>query len=63
MTEQNVTIELSLPLGAVNYIMGALAKQPFGEVADLVMDIRAQAIPQVPAQEVANDDTTAPAAA
>ena len=62
MTEQNVTIELSLPLAAVNYIMAVLAKQPFEQVADLVMDIRAQTIPQVPAPESANDAEPAAAA-
>ena len=50
MTEQNVTIELSLPLAAVNYIMAVLAKQPFEQVADLVMDTGRQS-----AQSLAKD--------
>ena len=52
MSEQNVTIELKLPLAAVNYIMGALGRQPDAEVADLVQAIREQAIPQLPVPQV-----------
>lgn len=51
MNEQEVLqtqIELKLPLGAVNYILGALAKAPYEQVADLVQAIKEQAIPQVP---------------
>lgn len=51
MTEQevlNTQIELKLPLGAVNMILGALAKAPYEQVADLVQAIKEQAIPQVP---------------
>ena len=44
---ENLTIELKLPLNAVNYIMGVLGKQPFEQVADLVQAIREQALPQV----------------
>jgi hypothetical protein len=52
MTEQNVTIELKLPLPAVNVIMAALGKQPFEAVADVVQAIRKQAIPQLPVPQV-----------
>lgn len=61
MNEQNVTIELKLPLNAVNYIVGVLGKQPFEQVADLVQAIREQAIPQLPVPEVKHE-TSAPAA-
>ena len=52
MDEKTVTIELKLPLPAVNYIMGLLGKQPFEQVADLIQGIREQAMPQLPAPEV-----------
>lgn len=52
MEEKNVTIELKLPLQAVNYIMSCLGKQPFEQVADLVQAIREQAIPQLPVPDV-----------
>ena len=61
MNDQNVTIELKLPLNAVNFIMGALGKLPFEQVADLVQAIREQAIPQLPVPDVKNE-TSAPAA-
>jgi hypothetical protein len=60
MNDQNVTIELKLPLQAVNFIMSLLGKQPFEQVADLIQGIREQAIPQLPVPEVANE-TDAPA--
>jgi hypothetical protein len=49
--ELNTSISLTLPLGAVNMILSALAKAPYEQVADLVQAIRDQAIPQVPAVE------------
>ena len=55
MDEQNAPIELKLPLGAVNFILTLLTKQPFEQVADLIQGIREQAIPQVPVPEVANE--------
>ena len=55
MDEKNVTIELKLPLNAVNFILGALGKQPFEQVADLVQAIREQAIPQLPVPDVKNE--------
>lgn len=61
MNDQNVTIELKLPLTAVNFIMGMLGKQPFEQVADLIQGIREQAIPQLPVPEVSNE-AGAPAA-
>jgi hypothetical protein len=51
MNEQElnaVSIKLELPLGAVNMVLGALAKAPYEQVADLVQAIREQTIPQVP---------------
>lgn len=60
MDEKAVTIELKLPLNAVNYIMGVLGKQPFEQVADLVQAIREQAIPQLPVPDVKNE-ASAPA--
>jgi len=51
MNEQEILktqIELKLPLGAVNVILASLAKAPYEQVADLVQDIKEQAIPQIP---------------
>jgi hypothetical protein len=52
MDEKSVSIELKLPLPAVNYIMALLGKQPFEQVADLIQGIREQAMPQLPVPEV-----------
>ena len=49
--ELNKSINLTLPLGAVNLILSALAKAPYEQVADLVQAIRDQALPQIPAVE------------
>lgn len=46
--ELNTPINLTLPLGAVNIVLAALAKAPYEQVADLMQSIREQAIPQVP---------------
>jgi hypothetical protein len=65
MTEQEVlstSIELKLPLGAVNMILAALAKAPYEQVADLVQAIKEQAIPQVPTPAT-KPETVEPAAA
>lgn len=55
MNDQNVNITLKLPLPAVNFIMSALGKMPFEQVADLVQAIREQAIPQLPVPDVKNE--------
>jgi len=55
MNEQNVTIELKLPLNAVNVIMASLGKAPYEAVADVVQAIREQAIPQLPVPDVKNE--------
>lgn len=57
MNDQNVTIELKLPLQAVNYIMALLGKQPFEQVADLIQGIREQAVPQLPVPEMQPQET------
>ena len=49
--ELNTSINLTLPLGAVNLILSALAKAPYEQVVDLVQAIREQAISQIPAVE------------
>jgi hypothetical protein len=48
----NTPIALTLPLGAVNIVLAALAKAPYEQVAELVQSIREQAIPQVPMPEM-----------
>lgn len=40
--------KIELSLGLVNGILQYLASRPYGEVANLVQEIQAQAIPQVP---------------
>lgn len=40
--------ELKLSLQEVNAVLGALAKGPFENVADLIGNIRMQAEPQIP---------------
>lgn len=64
MTEQELNathIKLELPLGAVNFILAALAKAPYEQVADLVLGIREQATPQLPVPNVSNEVAQAPA--
>ncbi len=41
------TIELKLPLSAVNVIMASLGKQPYEAVSGIIDTIRAQANPQL----------------
>ena len=45
----NTNIKLDLTLDQVNIVMQALAKQPFEVVADLIMNVRAQATQQMEA--------------
>jgi hypothetical protein len=52
MNEQNVTIELKLPLNYVNVVLASLGKAPYEAVADVVQAIREQAIPQLPVPQV-----------
>ena len=44
-------IELILSINETNAILFALAKQPYDTVAQLIEKIRAQALPQVPADQ------------
>lgn len=44
---QNQTITLNLTVDQVNLVIGALAKAPYEQVADVITNIRTQAIPQV----------------
>lgn len=50
-------IELSLSL--VNGILGYLGTRPYGEVFQIVQEIQAQAIPQVPMPEPAAETEAA----
>jgi hypothetical protein len=54
MAEKEPRIALTLPLGAVNYVLQTLAARPYGEVKGLMDDITAQteqalATPALPA--------------
>lgn len=63
MTEQELNatpIKLELPLGAVNFILAALAKAPYEQVADLVQAIREQATPQLPMPDMSDEVSKAP---
>jgi hypothetical protein len=44
MNDQKIELTLNLVNGVLQY----LASRPYGEVANLVQEIQAQAIPQVP---------------
>jgi hypothetical protein len=64
MTDQELNatpIKLELPLGAVNFVLAALAKAPYEQVADLVQAIREQATPQLPMPDMSNEVAQAPA--
>lgn len=56
--ELNTPIALTLPLGAVNLVLLALAKAPYEQVADLVQSIREQTIPQIPVPAVEKETTS-----
>jgi hypothetical protein len=45
--QTNKSVTLTLPLGAVNMLLGALAKLPYEQVVDLIKVIHDQAAPQV----------------
>lgn len=53
--------KIELTLGLVNGVLQYLASRPYGEVANLVQEIQAQAIPQVPMPAAAQPEA-APAA-
>lgn len=50
MSQKDPTINLQLPLSAVNYMLQALGQRPFGEVAGLIKDIGTQAEVQLKAE-------------
>lgn len=41
------TVTITLPVAAWNVVLGSLAQRPYGEVAELVEELRRQAGPQV----------------
>ncbi|TXH09426.1 MAG: hypothetical protein E6R03_16775 [Hyphomicrobiaceae bacterium] len=49
--DQNMPINLSLPLGQVNIVLAALSTQPYDRVAGLIAEIQRQAAPQVMAAQ------------
>lgn len=55
-------ITLKLTLDQVNIVMIALGKNPYEQVADLVGEIRSQAIPQIsqPPQPAGNPNPSVP---
>jgi hypothetical protein len=49
-------IKLSLTLEELNAVMQALGNMPYAQIATLVEKVRAQAVPQVQAQETATNE-------
>lgn len=56
-----VEIELKLSVAQVNAVLVHLARGSYGEVADLISDIRAQAMPQVAEAQKAPTEVPSPA--
>lgn len=52
---------ITLTLGLVNGILQYLGTRPYGEVFQIVQEIQAQAIPQVPTPDPAEEPKTDPA--
>ena len=48
-------INLSLSLEQVELILSVLAKAPYEVSAEIIDDVRKQAIPQLPEKEINND--------
>lgn len=63
--DQNMSINVTLPLGQVNIVLAALSTQPYDRVAGLIAEIQRQAAPQVMAaqQPAAAPATEVPATA
>ncbi len=55
MNDQKIELTLNLVNGVLQY----LASRPYGEVANLVQEIQAQAIPQVPMPAAAQPEAVA----
>ena len=51
--------KISLTLNLINATLNYLGTRPYGEVYQLVQEIQAQAIPQVPTPNPADEPTTA----
>ena len=51
----NPDTKIELTLGLVNGILGYLGTRPYGEVFQIVQEIQAQAIPQVPTPNPAEE--------
>jgi hypothetical protein len=53
--QQAVMIDLHLFLEEVNLILNGLGQLPYAQVAGLVDKLKAQAVPQLPQQDVPQD--------
>lgn len=51
--------KIQLTLGLINGILGYLGSRPYGEVFQIVQEIQAQAIPQVPTPDPAAEPQAA----
>lgn len=55
----NPDTKIELTLGLVNGILGYLGTRPYGEVFQIVQEIQAQAIPQIPTPNPAEEPIAA----
>lgn len=55
----NPETKIELTLGLVNGILGYLGTRPYGEVFQIVQEIQAQAIPQIPTPNPAEEPVSA----
>lgn len=55
----NANTKIELTLGLINGILGYLGTRPYGEVFQIVQEIQAQAIPQVPTPDPAVEPVSA----
>jgi len=55
----NPQTKIELTLGLVNGVLQYLGTRPYGEVFQIVQEIQAQAIPQVPTPNPADEPATA----
>lgn len=55
MENKDIRITLSYSLEEVNHLLTLLGALPFNQSAPIIDNIRMQAMPQLPAQEVASE--------
>jgi hypothetical protein len=53
----NTLINVTLTLNEINSVLTSLSNMPYSQVTNLIEKIRVQAVPQIPAQEIKEDDS------